>query len=227
MNNKNPLNLKRSEKIFVAVTAILGIVLDFGSAKLLGFVMPIGKDLAIIWGILRVLGNLMFSSVLAFIFIKQIKLFRRTGFTLKKTLLIIADALLVVFLIGLNVWRYTAIRDFNQYLESWNTDISSRLINKMGQDLPPEKRSRLSFLNAQGIFVEEGRRIDYLSPNGRLIEYDPTPEDHANRNVRLFLQTQSSYEGLIATISSLSLFGALLGALLLGFMPRKEVPVTQ
>jgi len=84
--------------------------------------------------------------------------------------------------------------NFNQYLETANADINKSILNKMNQDLPVEKRSKLSFLHAKAIFTDEGRIIEYLSPEGKSITFVPSVEDQSNRNLLLFQQTQSGSE---------------------------------
>jgi hypothetical protein len=220
MQNRNPLNLTKHERIFVIVAAILGFVLDNGSSKFLGFIMPFGRDMAVTWGILRVIGNIMVSAVFAFILFRMIKLFRESGFTLKRTLLTVASAVFVLSLIGLNILRYAAVRDFNQYLESWNTDINQRIVSKMSQALPIEKKSKLSFLYAKGVFIDDGRLIEYLAPDGTSIAFSPSAEDQSNRNMIVFQRTQGASEKLIDTINCLSLLISLLGACSFSFTAK-------
>ncbi len=227
-SNRNPLNLTKLQTIFVIVTMVLGFVLDNASSKFLGLIMPFGSNMAITWGVLRILGNIMVSAVLAFILFRMIRLFRESGFDLRRTLLTAASAVVVLSLIGLGIWRYTAVRDFNQYLESWNGEINDRLVRNMTEDLPVERKSKLSFLYAKGIFIQDGRLIEYLSPDGTSIPFSPSAEDQSYRNLTLFQRTQSGYEGLITTVNSLTLLTALFGSFVFGFVSRipKEMKVS-
>lgn len=220
MKYQNTLKLTKSERIFVFAAVILGVALDGLSGKYIMYMMPIGKDMAITWGILRIIGNIMKAAVFAFIVLRMIKVFRQSDFTLKRVLLIVASVVLVLALVAFNIWRYTAVKDFNQYLVSANADINKSIISKMNQDLPPEKKSRLSYLHAQAVFREDGHLIEYLSPEGSAIPYSPSDEDQSARDIVLFQQTYSGLEKMIATTNSLLWLIALLGVFTIGFSTK-------
>ncbi len=217
MKNRNPLNLSKKERIFVIATMILGVLVDNGSSKFLLYIMPIAPKTAVTWGILRVIGNVLIASVIAFIVFKMIRLFRQSGFTQKRILALIAWVVFISFIIVLNIWRNSAVQNFNQYLESTTAEIDKSTLSKLSQDLPPDKRSKLSFLHARSIFTHEGRIIEYPSPEGTPVTFTPTAEDQSNRNLTLFQQTQAASEKMIVTTNSLAWLIALLGAFGFGF----------
>jgi ERCC4-related helicase len=117
----------------------------------------------------------------------------------------------------LNIWRNNAVQNFNQYLESTTAEIDKSTLSKLSQDLPPDKRSKLSFLHARSIFTHEGRIIEYPSTEGTPVTFTPTAEDQSNRNLILFQQTQAASEKMIATTNNLAWLIALLGAFGFGF----------
>lgn len=222
MKNRNPLNLTKTERIFVFVTVILGVLVDNVSSKLLHYIMPIAQETAVIGGILRIIGNILMALAIAFIVAKMIQVFRRSGFTQKRILALVACAACILLVIVFNIWRYKAVQNFSQYFESTNAEINRSTLNKLSQNLPLDKKSKLSFLHAKSVFTDEGRIIEYLSPEGKSVPFTPSPEDQSNRNVFLFLHTQSGFEKVIVTVNSLSWLIALFGAFIFGFTAKNS-----
>jgi uncharacterized membrane protein YedE/YeeE len=220
MANRNPLDLKKSEKLLVIIAGVLGIILDTGSSKFIHYIMPYGYDMAVAWEFSRITGNILKAVVFAFLVFRMIKVFRRTDFTLKRIFAIVACVVFVALLIASNIWRYSAVQNINQYFESTNADLNKSDLDNLKRDLSPEKKSRLSFIHAQAIFLNEGRVIEYLSIDGSPIAFTPSSEDQSNRNLVLFRQTYTSFEKKIATTNSFSWLVALIGALGFGFTAK-------
>jgi hypothetical protein len=182
--------------------------------------MPVGRDMAITWGILQILGNI----IMAMCFTIAISLYVRRScvgrFSRKKIILIILCMLYPLLMIGMNYKAYFAYKEFYHATETARAESQRQLINTMKKESSRQKKSRMTYLYAQGIYRYEGRITAYTSPLGKKVSYSPYKEDEEARRLISFDQAHKNSIKFITITNVISWSLALLGIYAFGFSKR-------
>jgi hypothetical protein len=215
-------NFTQKQKIAFLVVAILGFVLAEASDGILRLFIPIGPDLARASAICRILGNIILTVGLTFAISMYIRHARFSGLTRNKIIFIVLCLLLPVIMIVLNYKTYSAYRDFYQYIDTTSAEIESGLVNKMNNELPGQKKSRMSYLHAQGVYRYEGRIIEYQSPEGDGVFYTPNVEDQKARQLITFGQAHNESNKTVMILSSVLYLLSFLGICYFGLIAKTK-----
>jgi len=213
----NPLNLSIRERVIFGSVYLLGVILDFGSNRFIHNILPIGRDLAVTWGLLRISGNVLMSIAAGFLIFRLLIVQRQNVSAYKRNAAIAIFMVVAVFYIATTIWQYKVVMNTNEYFETNRADISKSILKKMNQNVSSEKKSKLSYLHATTVYTDEGRIIEFVSPDGKLVKFTPSAEDQSIRNLVLFQKTQSEFEKLIAIAISFSWLLSIASAFLMGF----------
>ncbi len=216
--------MTKTEKTIFIAGGILGFILVYFADRILYAIFPSGPGLAVAGAILRVLGHIILAVSFAFAISRHIRRARLAGLTKRKVIIVSVSLLLPVIMIVLNYMTYSAFKDFYQYMETTFSNTDREFTNKINTTLPGEKKSRMTYVQAQSIYRHEGRITDYQSPDGSPIPYVPDKEDLEVRRSLAFMQAHNESLRPVMIASSAAYFLSLLGMLYFGF--RSEVPTS-
>ncbi len=219
--------ISRRQRILAAVTATVGAVLaNFTGPMLLKFA-PLNSSVAVTQGVLKVAGNLLLASTIAFFLTLAIRIARVRGFSTKR---IATIALFLIFSVALATMTYkvnAAFNDFVEYVTKKSAKNHKDLKGIMATATSLEKRSKISFIVAQEAYEDEGRIINYMDIDGTERRYRPDKEAMENRGLLLLFQSitkaqnQTSFATIIIWILSTVV------AVIFGFKSKAEIETTR
>jgi hypothetical protein len=147
------------------------------------------------------------SLILGFYAYLWVRAYRERRIATNPVVLLVTIVIIAITMISLGYMRSSSINGINQYFESTNAEIDKRTVNSLSKDLPMRNKSGLSFLHAQAIYREEGRLIEYLTPEGNTALYVPVADDQSARDNILFWRSHSALaevEFVIQTILTIA-----------------------
>ena len=224
MVNDETNNMTKTEKAIFISGGILGFILAYFADRILYAFLPIGPGIAVAGAIARVLGHIVLAVSFAFATSRYIRRARLAGLTKRKVTIVSVLMLLPVIMIALNYMTYSAFKDFYQYMETTFSNTDREFTNKIDATLPGEKKSRMTYVQAQSIYRHEGRITDYQSPEGAPIPYVPDKDDMEVRRSLAFMQAHNESLKPVMIASSTAYFLSFLGMLYFGF--RSEGPTS-
>jgi hypothetical protein len=216
--------MTKTEKTIFIAGGILGFILVYFADRILNAFLPSGPSLVVTGAILRVFGHIILAVSFAFAISRYIRRARLAGLTKRKVTIVSVLLLLPAIMIVLNYMTYSAFKDFYQYMDTTFSNSDREFTNKINATLPGEKKSRMTYVQAQSIYRNEGRITAYQSPEGTPIPYVPDKEDLEVRRSLAFIQAHNDSLKPVMIASSASYFLSLLGILYFGF--RSEGPTS-
>jgi len=145
--------------------------------------------MAILGGALRLFGNIVLAVMISSSICTTLRV--KKGEKLSKKRAAIASFLILIALVlaGLSFEASTAFNNFDKNIKETELTIKKDILNKLNQNNKIERKSKLSQLYAKMTYEEEGKIIEYLTPEGKSAAYIPTPDAEKNRDMLLFLIT--------------------------------------
>lgn len=187
--NDTENQISKTKKSWLLGVSLLGFILAHFSGPLIFLKMRPTNAMAILEGVLRGLGNILVAVTIS-IFI-TVLLRTEKHFKLSKKQIATATSLILVALTLalLSFKSSSAFSNFDKYLQGVDTETRERIINKLNSSDSIEKKSKLSRLYAQVIYEEDGKIIEYLTPDGKTATYVPSTESIKNRDMLMFFRT--------------------------------------
>jgi len=216
--------MTKTEKIIFIAGAIFGFILVYFADRILYVFLSSGPGLAVASAVLRVFGHIVLAVSFAFATSRYIRQARKDGLNKRKIVIITAWLLWPAIMVALNYANYSALRDFYLYLETTFSNTDRDFTNKIKATLPGEKKSRMTYVQAQSIYRHEGRITEYQSPAGTPISYVPDKEDLEVRRSLAFMQAHNDSLKPVMILSSVAYLLSFLGMLCFGF--RSEGPTS-
>lgn len=176
--------------LLLVATGILGFVLANFTGSFVILKMRLTHATAILEGILTLSGNIILAITISLSICATLRWNKDQRLSKKK---IISGSLLIVValtLAGLSFWTSTQFKDFDKIVdENQISNIKQKFIDKIDKTDNLEKKSKLSKFYAQIIYENEGKVIEYLTPEGRKAFYIPTDDAKQQRDIVLFTRT--------------------------------------
>jgi hypothetical protein len=179
----------KAKKFWIVAMTLLGFVLANFSGPVLLLNTHHTKAMAILEGILRLTGNVILAvtislSISAALRTKEDNKLPKSQVAIAAVLTLIALALAI-----LSFKASTIFHNFDKYVEETTLSTKQDIINKLSKTEKIEKKSKLSRLYAQMTYEEDGKIIEYLTPEGKTATYTPSPDAIQNRDMLSFFRT--------------------------------------
>lgn len=216
-----PNHTSKAKKFRLVVIGLVGFVLSNFSTAFIFLKTRPTNAMAILEGVLRATGNILLAATIA-ISIAELLRPQEDAKPGKKKVFAATGLMLVAVVLALLSFKASSeFKKFDKYLQGTDLETKEKIKKKLKSSETLEKRSKLSHLYAQVTYEEEGKIIEYLRPDGKLVAYVPTPESINNRDMLLFFKTYRKMSPSIEVFVGTVWLASLIAALGLSFRRRK------
>lgn len=177
------------KKILLVAITLFGFALANFSGPLIFLKMRYTNAMAILEGLLRLSGNIIIAVTISLIICAVLRGKKGDKFTKKQVVIASLLAFVALALAGLSFKASTGFKDFDKYIEETKSTTKQDIINKLSKAETAERRSKLSLLYARITYEEDGKIIEYSTPEGKTAAYLPTPDAEKNRDMLSFFKT--------------------------------------
>ena len=204
---------------------LVGFILSNFSTAFIFLKMRPTYAMAIAEGVLRAFGSVLLATTIAISILDSLRQKNEVNPIKKRIAAAIGLAVVAIVLASMSFRASSDFKEFNKYLAGIDFETKEKIQMKLNSSESMEKKSKLSRLYAQVTYEDEGKIIEYLTPDGKSVAYIPSPESINNRDMQLFFKTHREMSPSIDIFIGIVWLASLVVAIGLS-MHRKRSEIT-
>lgn len=209
-----PNHTSKAKKFGLVAIGLVGFILSNFSTAFIFLKMRPTYAMAIAEGVLRAFGSILLATTIAISILEALRQQKEAKPSKKRVAAATGLALVAIVLAIMSFRASSEFKKFDKYLAGIDFETKEKIQMKLNSSESMDKKSKLSRLYAQVTYEDEGKIIEYLTPDGKSVAYIPSPESIKNRDMQLFFKTHRKmspsidiFIGIVWLVSLVAAFG--------------------